>query len=159
MTTATALDTATLYPSLTEMGIVRFHEISHYSVQQNSRDRDVLRVYYKRAKGSLLPFSRKYVFGRSLKTVVADSGTSRFEDTYEISPFLQRAMTELDTLVAENKLEKSELHHDVHGIEHKATILRELNHIERACANDLSPAQSANLAAHFTTIRKELETL
>ncbi len=91
------------YPSLAEMGITRFHEISHYSLRQDGYDKDVLRVNYKRAKGSLLPYSRKYKFGRSLKTVVADGGTARMETTYEISPFLLKAVSEFDTLFEANK--------------------------------------------------------
>ena len=54
-------------PTLSEMGITRFHEIASYTLRQEGVDKDVLRVTYKRAKGSLLPYSRKYKFGRSQK--------------------------------------------------------------------------------------------
>ena len=39
------------YAALSEMGIVRFHEIANYSLRQDGADKDVLRVIYKRAKG------------------------------------------------------------------------------------------------------------
>ena len=74
---ANTAETLNNYPALAEMGIVRFHEISHYRLSQEGSSRDVLRVKYKRAKGSLLPHSRTYKFGRSMKTVVADGGNGR----------------------------------------------------------------------------------
>ena len=84
------------HPALAEMGIIRPSEISHYSLRQDGADKDVLRIIYNRAKGSLLPYSRKYKFGRAQKTVLADGGSSRMAHTYEISPFLLKAVSELD---------------------------------------------------------------
>lgn len=141
------------FPALAEMGIVRFHEISHYSLRQDGADGDVLRIIYKRAKGSLLPFSRKYKFGRSMKTVVADGGTSRLEHTYEISPFLLKAVAELDKVVAENrhdvsKVVNTELTTDV------LTELDELQDIIRA-----SGAQTQEIADKLAQIRKHVEAL
>ncbi|MFK7892807.1 MAG: DUF3461 family protein [Granulosicoccus sp.] len=88
------------YPALTEMGIARFHEISHYNLVCEGKNKDILRISYDRKKGSFLAKSRKYEFGRSLKTVIADGGTARMEQTYEISPFLLTAVSELDALIA-----------------------------------------------------------
>lgn len=87
-------------PALTEMGIARFNEISHYTLVCEGKNKDILRIYYDRQKGSFLAKSRKYEFGRSLKTVIADGGTARMEQTYEISPFLLAAVSELDALMA-----------------------------------------------------------
>ncbi len=52
------------YPTLKEMGITRPHQIAHYSMRIDRYNRDVLHIYYKREKGSLLAASRKYEFGR-----------------------------------------------------------------------------------------------
>jgi len=100
---ANAVPAIDAYPALKDMGITRFHEISNYNLHQEGKNKDVLRVYYKRAKGSLLPYSRKYVFGRSMKTVIADSGTARLETNHEISPFLLKAVSELETIVHSNQ--------------------------------------------------------
>ena len=101
----TAANVTTLpdsWPTLAEMGVTRFHEISGYALRPDGEGRDVLKIAYRRQKGSLLPESRKYRFGRSLKTVVADGGTARLETTYEISPYLLQAVAELDRLVPRN---------------------------------------------------------
>ncbi len=121
-------DTLPTYDALSEMGITRFHEISHYTLRQEGPSRDILKVHYKRAKGSLLPESRKYKFGRSIKTVVADGGTSRMEDTYEISPFLLRAVSELDQLVAETDA----------TVDTKTRLLEELAHLEHVMTNKVA---------------------
>lgn len=106
------------YPSLTEMGITRFNEISHYMLWQEGQEVDVLKVFYKRSRGSFLPESRKYRFGRSAKTVRSESGAI---EVYEISPFLQKAVTELDTLVHKRKATHDE----------KARLLVELDLLEQ----------------------------
>ncbi|MGQ7844119.1 DUF3461 family protein [Granulosicoccus sp. 3-233] len=141
------------YPTLAEMGIVRFHEISHYSLRQDGLDKDVLRIIYKRAKGSFLPYSRKYKFGRSLKTVVADGGTARMEHSYEISPFLLKAVAELDKLVDINKHDSSKSS----NTELAADVLTELNELESMVK--ASDAEAAAIAAKFESIRKHIDAL
>jgi hypothetical protein len=107
------------YPSLHEMGIQNPEDISRYSLQ-NVNDVDILRVVYKRQKGSLLPHSKKFRFARSRRMVVADSGTNSTEILSEISPFLNKVIDELHQVV--------ELKH-THQ-EHKAIILDEINRLE-----------------------------
>lgn len=141
------------YPALAEMGIVRFHEISHYSLRQDGVDKDVLRIIYKRAKGSFLPYSRKYKFGRSLKTVVADGGTSRMEHSYEISPFLLKAVTELDKLVEINKHDASKSA----NTELAADVMTELDELEKL-VNE-SNGDAAAITAKFESIRKHVDAL
>jgi len=141
------------YPALAEMGIVRFHEISHYSLRQDGVDKDVLRIIYKRAKGSFLPYSRKYKFGRSLKTVVADGGTSRMEHTYEISPFLLKAVGELDKLVEINKHDGSKSG----NTELTADVLTEIDQLEALVKS--SELDAAAVAAKINSIRKHVEAL
>ncbi len=141
------------YPALAEMGIVRFHEISHYSLRQDGVDKDVLRIIYKRAKGSFLPYSRKYKFGRSLKTVVADGGTSRMEHSYEISPFLLKAVAELDKLVEINKHDASKSA----NTELAADVMTELDELEKLVS--ASNGDAAAIAAKFESIRKHVDAL
>jgi hypothetical protein len=60
------------FPTLTEMGINNPGEIERYS-HSTTDHVDVLRVIYRRKKGSLLPTSKRFEFGRSSKTVMAEA--------------------------------------------------------------------------------------
>jgi hypothetical protein len=142
------------FPALSEMGIRRFQEISHYSLRQVGAEADVLRVNYKRAKGSWLPFSRKYQFGRAFKTVIADGGTGRLESSFEISPFLLKAVVELEKLVEQNKLNKSETSETT---ELKADLLNELRELQamvkaQNTATDVLDAKFDSLSKHIEAI-------
>lgn len=86
------------YPALEEMGVRNPDEITYYTLRSEGND-DVLKIRYKRQKGSFLPSSRKYKFGRSSKKVSVDRGKQEFKETYLISPFLQKAIAELDKIV------------------------------------------------------------
>jgi len=90
------------YPTLSEMGINNPGEIEHYSLS-TTNNIDHLRVIYKRKKGSLLPTSKRFEFGRASRTVMTDSGTQATEIVHDISPFLQKALQELDQLVDAKK--------------------------------------------------------
>ena len=90
------------YPTLTEMGINNPSEIERYS-HNTVNHIDILRVVYRRKKGSLLPASKRFEFGRSSKTVMADSGTQKTEIVHEISPFVQKAIRELDGILDSKK--------------------------------------------------------
>lgn len=142
------------YPALAEMGIKRFHEISHYSLRQDGDRRDILRVNYKRAKGSWLPYSRKYQFGRALKTVVADGGTSRLESSYEISPFLLNAVAELEKLVEHNKLNVSDASENT---ELKADLHKELKELRELVKDDSVSAEVID--AKFDNLGKLIEAV
>jgi len=107
------------YPSLHEMGVKNPEDISRYSLH-NVNDVDLLRVVYKRKKGSLLPHSKKFRFPRTKRMVAADSGSNTNEILSEISPFLNKVIDELHQIV--------ELKH-THQ-EHKVIILDELNRLE-----------------------------
>lgn len=145
--------------ALSEMGITRFHEVSHYSLRQDGQDKDVLKVFYKRQKGSLLPESRKYRFGRALKTVVADGGSARMESTYEISPYLLRAVAELDRLVTDNALVEKSMRNVKPAFDRKAEVLVELDHIERTISGRMSEVDASTIAAKFAEIRRHVEAL
>ena len=87
------------YPTLTEMGINNPGEIERFSLN-TINNTDILRIVYKRKKGSLLPASKRFRFGRAARSVIADSGTRKTEIIHEISPFVQKAVAELEQLLA-----------------------------------------------------------
>ena len=115
------------HPTLTEMGITSFESISKYTLRQEG-DFDILKIYYKREKGSFLPRSKKFRFGRATRTVMVDSGRQQWQEVSEISPFLLRALTELNKLAhEENKIAAS-----------KESISEDLVHLERIMAEKLA---------------------
>jgi hypothetical protein len=105
---------------LKEMGINNPTQISRYSLREENGE-DVLRIYYKRAKGSLLPTSRKYSFGRSQKTIITDSGGPEYAPDPQISNVLQRVLKALDG-IARNANDR-----DVA----KAAIIDDIDHMDR----------------------------
>lgn len=83
--------------SLAEMGIRNPQEIIGYTLF-TVHNKDVLRINYKRKKGSLLPVSKRFTFPRYQKLVPSDkAGEQSLLD--EVSPMLLRAIEELDGLV------------------------------------------------------------
>ena len=142
------------YPALSEMGITRFHEIASYTLRQEGADKDVLRVTYKRAKGSLLPYSRKYKFGRSQKTFLADGGTARVEITYVISPFLQKAVSELDRLV---KLNQYENRNTAKVADIRTDLLAEMNELAKLIRQ--AQCDDKAVVAKLVSVRRHIEAL
>jgi len=97
------------YPALTEMEISGFDEITRYTLQQDKKDRDVLRISYKRKKGSLLPERKTFRFGRSPKMINDTTYPSGTTEIFEISPFLQKAMLELDSIIGSSHDDKDRI--------------------------------------------------
>ncbi len=98
------------YKTLKEMKINIPTQIDRYSVQtieHPDEHTDVLRVVYKRKKGSLLPESKRFRFPRIKKTSLEDGGTRKMNMRWEVSPFLQKAISELDQVIS-TKLSKKE---------------------------------------------------
>lgn len=143
------------YVTLAEMGIVRFHEISHYSLRQDAPDSDVLRIIYKRAKGSLLPYSRKYKFGRAQKTAIADGGTSRMQHSYEISPFLLRAVKELDELVTINKHDSSKSS----TTDLKSDLIAEIDELKQLVTQSVPSDNLAAVQSKIDSLQKHIEAI
>ncbi len=106
------------YPGLTEMGVVGFDEITQYTVQQDKKDRDILRISYKRKKGSMLPKRKTFRFGRSAKMINDEQGTV---EIFEFSPFLHKVMLELDSIIGTS-------HEDKDKVE---ALLEHINQLER----------------------------
>ncbi|MDH5355975.1 MAG: DUF3461 family protein [Gammaproteobacteria bacterium] len=115
------------YPTLTEMGINNPGEVERYSL--NTVDNtDIIRIIYKRKKGSFLPASKRFEFGRSSKTIVADSGTMETEIVHEISPFVQKAIAELDKILDSKKS----------TIEHAKLVKEELRQLHQEMSSRLA---------------------
>lgn len=117
----------TKYPTLAEMGVSSFDDITKYTMRQEG-GYDILKVYYKREKGSFLPRSKKFRFGRSTRTVMVDSGRQQWQEVSEISPFLLRAITELNKLAEEEKI----------GGNSKEDLAKELLHLERVMSEKMA---------------------
>ena len=119
------------FPTLSEMGVANPGEIQRYTLS-TTNNIDVLRIIYKRHKGSFLPTSKRFEFGRSSKTVMADSGTQTTDILYEISPFLQKALRELDQLIdAKNS-----------NIEHAKLVKEELKRLHQEMSSSMSYIES-----------------
>lgn len=119
------------YPALTEMGINNPSEIERYSLNTVNHI-DILRVIYRRKKGSLLPASKRFEFGRSSKTVMADSGTQTTEIVHQISPFVQKAIKELDGILDNKKS----------NIEHAKLVKEELQGLHQEMSSRLAYIES-----------------
>lgn len=98
------------YKTLEEMKIKNPLQIERYSVQTIERPEehvDVLRIVYKRKKGSFLPESKRFRFPQIKKTTMEDSGRRKIDIRWEKSPFLQKAISELDQIIS-TELSKKE---------------------------------------------------
>jgi hypothetical protein len=107
------------YPALTEMGVNNPENIERYSMQ-TIKNVDILRIVYKRKKGSLLHTSKKFRFGRAQRMVLVDGGSQKTEIIHEVSPFVIKVTDELRALV---KTKHSR-------VEQKDIILDELRRLE-----------------------------
>jgi len=108
------------FPTLSEMGINNPGEIERYSLSSTDKH-DVLRVFYKRKKGSFLPTTKRFEFGRATKAVISDGGTKKTEILHPISPFLHKAMEEMDGIIDAKKS----------SIEHAKLIKQELQSLHQ----------------------------
>ncbi len=119
------------YPTLEEMGITNPDDVARYSLQTINHI-DILRIVYKRKKGSLLPTSKKFRFGRSKKMVVTDSGTNSTKVIHEVSPFVIKATDELRKLVTTKESRKGQ----------KEIILEEMIRLEEETNTRISYLKS-----------------
>lgn len=92
-------------PNLTEMGVLNPEQIVNYSAVHVSEDMDVLKINYRRPKGSFLPKRRRYDFKRLGKPMPGSELRGEQAIRYEISPILLRAIAELDAILADGKKE------------------------------------------------------
>lgn len=158
MPVTTALNSSS-FSTLADMGVTRPTEISSYKLRSDGKKNDVLKIRYKRKKGSFLPHSRTYKFGRSLKAVVADGGTARIENTYEISPLLLSAVAELDSLVQSDKSVSESKASRTKASKARTELLSELDGLETMLAGDTAETNPSAVSARFAKIRARIEAL
>lgn len=116
-----------MYPTLTSMGITSIQDIEKFTLRfENSQD--VLKIYYRREKGSLLPKSKKFKFGRSTKTVLTDGGQQTYQLVQEPSLIVLRAMEELEAIVGKQ--------HEVKAT--KEDLINELTHLEKVLSSKIN---------------------
>lgn len=111
------------YPTLTEMDVKRTDQIKHYTLHQEGNDGDVLKIFYERQKGSFLPDRKTFRFGRSAKMISTGDIHHPTREIHEISPFLIKAIAELDELIAKRG---SIVDQKQHIIERMAQIEQEI---------------------------------
>ncbi len=111
------------YPTLTAMGVNSIQDVLKYTLRHES-ETDVLKIYYKRPKGSFLPRSKKFSFLRGRRSVPLETRNSKvFERIARVSPQLALAIEELEQLQAIQILESSQ--------DPKAQIQQHLDHLEK----------------------------
>ena len=115
------------YPTLTEMGITSISDIVKYTLRQEGEE-DVLKIYFRREKGSLLPKSKKFTFGRHIKTVRVDSSRDKYQEVSEMSPYLLKAIDELHDLVTHE--------HEVEDL--RTRLLEDVEHLEKVMLSKLA---------------------
>jgi len=127
------------YPTLNKMGITSVDQIDRYTLRHQGNT-DVLKIYYKRPKGSLLSRSKKFSFLRGRGSLPLEVQHSKaFDQMAKISPQLLQALEELKQLDAKRS--------EADPVDPRARFLSDLDHLERVM-ND-----------KITDIRRQLETL
>ncbi|MBR7887696.1 DUF3461 family protein [Marinomonas sp. A79] len=116
-----------MYPTLESMGVTSTKDIEKFTLRYEG-GHDVLKIYYRREKGSLLPKSKKFKFGRSSKTVLADGGQQTYRQVQEPSLIVLRAMEELEQIVGKQ--------HDIQVS--KEDLVKELEHLEKVMTSKIS---------------------
>lgn len=116
-----------MYQTLNSMGITSLEDIEKFTLRYENGF-DVLKVYYRREKGSLLPKSKKFKFGRSTKTVLADGGKQTYRQVQEPSLVVLRAVEELGQLVGKQHEDKAT----------KDDLIQELEHLEKVVNSKLT---------------------
>jgi hypothetical protein len=109
------------------MGVTSIKDIEKFTLRYEG-GHDVLKIYYRREKGSLLPKSKKFKFGRATKTVLADGGQQTYRQVQEPSLTVLRAMEELEMIVGrqhEAKVTKDDL-------------VQELIHLEKVMTSKIN---------------------
>ena len=124
------------YPTLAEMDISRAEEIRHYTLHQEGK-RDVLKVFYKRKKGSFLPERKTFRFGRSAKMIATGDRQQETREIYEISPFLLRAVAELDHLLNKQDSVVDKKQHIIDRMEQIEIEIKSAHEEMRSLLNEL----------------------
>lgn len=95
------------YPNLTEMGVIHPQQIQKFSVSSLAYT-DVLRVIYRRPKGSILPESKTFKFPRIQKKVTREGAPGGTEDVMASNPAFLAVLEELREITdAKNRKENT----------------------------------------------------
>ena len=119
------------YPTLSDMDISRFDEIREYSLY-SERDTDVLKIYYKRKEGSLLPRRKVFKFPKRSRPFADTVDNQNAQQLREPSPALVKAIEELHQLLKGKK----------DAVDQKAQILRRLEQLETEVKSNVSEIRS-----------------
>ncbi len=111
------------YPTLNKMGIKSVENVHKYTLRHQG-DTDVLKIYYKRPKGSFLSRTKKFSFVRGRSAIPLEARNSKaFEQMNNVSPQLVLALQELKQLDAKRK--------EVEPVDPKQKFLSDLDHLEK----------------------------
>lgn len=119
------------YPTLSDMGISRPEEIRDY-LFFSEKDSDVLKVYYKRKEGSLLPRRKVFKFPKRTRPFTGTSDEQNTPQLREPSTIILKAVDELHELVKGKK----------ETIDHKDQILRRLEQLESEMKTNVAEIKS-----------------
>jgi len=108
------------FPNLEQIGVTSVDDITKYTLTREAR-LDVLKIYYRRAKGSLLPQSRKYHFARG-QNHIQTNGFNSPNKAQHVAPQLLLVIEELRTLIANRPIQQK--------AERKADINERLDSLE-----------------------------
>lgn len=117
------------YPTLKKMGIKSIESVEKYTLRHQG-DTDVLKIYYKRPKGSFRPRSKKFSFVRGRRGIPLEVRNAKaFEQMDKISPQLVMALEELKKLDARRK--------EIDPVDPKQKFLSDLDHLEKVMTTKL----------------------
>lgn len=118
--------------NLTEMGVLNPEQIVNYTAVHVAEDMDVLKINYRRPKGSFLPKRRRYEFKRLGKPMPGSELRGTQAIRYEISPILLRAIAELDSILSADKrtaATKETLQHEL--VELQTELTERIHHLSK----------------------------
>jgi len=111
------------YPTLNKMGIKSVDNVQKYTLRQQG-DTDVLKIYYKRPKGSFLSRTKKFSFVRGRAGLPIEVRHSKaFDNMERLSPQLALALQELKQLDATRQTAAP--------VDPKQKFLSDLDHLEK----------------------------
>jgi len=116
------------FSTLENMGITRFEEVRDFSFYSEDKV-DVLKIYYKRKEGSLLPRRKVFKFPRHTLTNIDDSTG---QPSTQPSPTILKAVDELNVLLKDRE--------DTSG--NKDQILRRLEQLEAEVKSNVAEIRS-----------------
>ncbi len=120
-----------MYPNLSALGITDTDLVEKYTVRTEGTS-DVLKVYYRKAKGDMFARSEKFKYPRQKKRIKVDGGTDTYSNVTEIAPTLRFVVDELDNLVQREVVE----------LDIKKKILADLRHLEKVVSSKIDEIEA-----------------